>query len=564
MRDHLPRIFTGEGTTNRYNLALLDLMIKYGLADNDPRELEVAEPARPGRPSGARFHRESRRDAYDVVVVGAGIGGLTTAALLARAGRRVLVVERHDRVGGYGHAFRRGRYRFDSAVHLIGGCAPAGSDGGLVARLLGALDLAERAPLVPVDPIYDLRLPGATLRAPAGLEAFAEAHVARFPAARSGIHGFLGDCVRIRAEAELASEAAAAGAGPAALERLPTLRRLRRATLGEVLDAHVSDPAARAALAALWPYVGLPPSRASFLYFATMLLSYVADGARSCRGTFQALADLFAGAIDAGGGELLLRAEVRRVAVEAGRAAGVVLEHGQRIEAPLVISCVDLRQTALDLVGREHFDPRWLARLERLEPSISGFVVYGATSLDLGAADLAHETFSFEDLDHEGAFRAALAGAPSWLTLTVPTLADPGLAPPGEHLFLLTTLAGYDPPSRWRRDKELLLEHMLALAEGVTPGLRRALTFCEAGTPRTLERYTRNSGGALYGFALSPDQVGPGRPAATTPLPGLLLAGHWTQPGGGVYGALTSGVEAARLALGLPGAAELWKALQGA
>ena len=72
-----------------------------------------------------RFRGESRRDVYDVIVVGSGIGGLTAAALLARAGRSVLVVERHDRVGGYAHAFRRGRYLFDSAVHLVGGCEPA-------------------------------------------------------------------------------------------------------------------------------------------------------------------------------------------------------------------------------------------------------------------------------------------------------------------------------------------------------------------------------------------------------------------------------------------------------
>jgi prolycopene isomerase len=517
-------------------------------------------PPSQGRPSGARFHRESRCDRYDAIVVGGGFGGLAAAALLARAGRRVLLAERHDRVGGYGHAFRRSRYRFDSAVHLIGGCAPAGdASGGLVARLLAALGLAERAPLVPIDPVYHALYPDVSLRAPAGLDAFVEAHAARFPGEARGLRGFADECLRIRDELALADEAAAEGS--AALDRLPALRRHRRSTLARVLDEQLDDPRAKATLATLWPYLGLPPGRASFLYFATMLLSYVADGARYSRGTFQALADQLAGAIEAAGGEVLLRAEVRRILVEGGRARGVVLEHGQRIEAPAVVSNADLRQTALDLVGREHFGPRWLARLERLAPSISAFVVYGATTLDLRAAGLAHETFRFPGFDHAEAYSQALAGEPTWLTLTAPTLADPSLAPPGEHLFVLTTLLGYEPPSRWRRDKGLLTERLLGLAEPLVPGLRAATTFAEGGSPRTMERYTRNDSGALYGFALSPDQVGAARPAAATPLPGLTLAGHWTQPGGGVYGVLASGVEAARLVLGLPSQAALWKAL---
>jgi len=81
------------------------------------------------------------------------------------------------------------------------------------------------------------------------------------------------------------------------------------------------------------------------------------------------------------------------------------------------------------------------------------------------------------------------------------------------------------------------------------PGLRDQLRFREGATPRTLERYTRNEGGALYGFDLSPSQVGPGRPEHATPIPGLYLAGHWTQPGGGVTGVLTSGLQCAEKVL---------------
>lgn len=494
-------------------------------------------------------------------MVGAGFGGLTAASLLAKAGRRVLVVERHDRPGGYGHGFRRGRRRFDSAVHLVGGTTPprAGEPGHLPGRVLSALGI--EAPLIDLDPCYRVVLPGFEITAPAGVEPFFEAHRAAFPAEEKGLRTLLDECLELRAETERAAERGALRGGMRPSEDFPGLVRYRRATLGQMLDRHLQEPELKAAFGALWPYLGLPPSRVSFLYFATMLLSYVADGAAYCRGTFQTLASLLASAVEDCGGEVLLRGSVRQIVVEEGRVAGVVLEHGQRIEAPLVISNADLRQTAFDLLGAEHLPARTVRRLTALEPSISAFVVYGSTRFDFGAAGIGHETFYFASPDHEAAWRRTLAGEPDWWTLTVPSLADPALAPAGEQLFTLTTLMPYAPAERWRRDKEAHTERLLAAAEKRVPGLRAGVTFAEGGTPRTMERYTRNDAGAIYGWALSPEQVGPGRPAAELAVPGLLLAGHWARPGGGVYGVMESGVEAARAALDLPDRATLWNTL---
>jgi prolycopene isomerase len=505
-----------------------------------------------------RFHEEAARDAYDAIVVGSGLGGLTTAALLARAGRRVLVVERHDRPGGYAHAFRRRRYRFDSAVHLVGGCEPSPfEEGGLLHRLLTALGVRDRCDFVRVDPCYRVEWPGLALDAPCGLEGFVEAHVEAFPGEEKGIRGFVEDCLAIRGEASRA-EAHTGGGGPLARpERFPLLLRYRRATLAQVLEDRVSDPAARAALGALWPYLGLPPSRVSFLYFATMLMSYVADGAYTCRGTFQSLAEALVRALEAQGGELVLRALVRRILVEDGRVAGVLLENGQRVRAPLVVSNADARQTVEELVGPERFPARFRRRLRVATPSISAFLVYAATTLDLARAELAHENFLYADPDHDAAFAGALVGEPSWLSLTVPTRLDPALAPAGEHLLTLTTLVGARAVPRWSEAKPAFVEALLARAERRLPGLRRSLRFVEGATPRTLERYTRNEGGALYGFDVTPAQLGPGRLDNETPLPGLYLAGHWTRPGGGVVGVVRSGLRTARLALGLERDAQL-------
>lgn len=509
----------------------------------------------------SHIHRESQREQYDIIVIGAGIGGLSAAALLAKAGKSVLVVERHHRPGGCAHGFARRKYRFDAGVHLVSGCGAAGyRHGRIVHRLMAALNLADQSPFIPASPFARASYPGLAVDLQAGEEDFVAHLGGHFPKDRENLRALTRLCRAIAEELMVAEEVMElAKTSPVSPSRaLSHLFRYRRATLADLLDEYLSDPRLKSAYASLWPYLGLPPSRLSLLSWATMAAGYVYEGGYYCRGGFQRYADLLAASLARSGGELLLNASVRRIVAAGGKVGGVVLENGQVIRAGTVISNADARQTAEWLIGKEHLPEGYWDGLARMSASLSVFVAYVATDLDLSNHPHAHEAFFFDSPDHEAAYRLTVAGRPNWFSATVPTLLDPTLAPAGQHILLLTTLCPFDVGESWRDAKPEFQRRLLERAERHFPGLNDRLLHVESGSPRTVERYTLNFQGAAYGWEATPEQMGAKRPPLRGPLDGLYFAGHWTRPGGGIAAVSYSGALAAQAVLGVQRREAFW------
>lgn len=489
------------------------------------------------------------REPYDVAVVGAGLAGLTAGALLARAGQRIVVLEADSRTGGWARGIEADGYSIDPAVHLIMGGASNGPFGPrAVDALLELLGVGDRCALSRVEPVYTACLPGLTLSLPSGREAFLSTLSDAFPSERRGFRRLA------ELTGELFAESLDLPIRPRPIDwlampvRQPKLMRHSRSTLAGAVQRRLADPRARAVYSALWPYAGLPPKRLSFGVWAIMMGGFIDHGAYYCAGGFQRLADAVAAGFVEHGGELALGRRVSEIRVDRKRVVGVVTDEGDLIRARCVVASGDARSTFGALISPAARPRRTARRVKRDPTSMSVLALYVGTDIDIASLGVAQETIVYRSWDHEANYDAALAGAGTAVTVTVPTLADPSLAPSGRHLV---GIAGPAPRAGSQNARAVIAAEFVALAERVIPGLGDRIEFALGSDAPAGEspELTLHEHGPIYGWATTPAMSGPFRLPQWTPIEGLYLAGHWTQPGHGIWTVMLSGLRAARLVL---------------
>jgi prolycopene isomerase len=123
---------------------------------------------------------------------------------------------------------------------------------------------------------------------------------------------------------------------------------------------------------------------------------------------------------------------------------------------------------------------------------------------------------------------------------------------------MLTTLLPYQIVDSWPAAKADYMNRLVKMAGQYIPDLENHILFIEGGSPATMMRYSRNHQGAAYGWAMSPQQVGPARINNCSPVNGLYFSGHWSSPGAGVYGVTLSGIQTVQKVLGIPDQSDVW------
>lgn len=506
----------------------------------------------------------SRLDAsgrYDAIVVGSGLGGLVTAALLSRhARRRVLVLERHWTAGGFTHVFRRPGYEWDVGLHYVGDVQSSASplrrmfdhvsDGRLQWASMG--ELYDR--VVIGEHAYDLR---------AGAERFREDLLRHFPGEAGGIDRYLAALAAVgRAAGPFFAEKAVPGVVAGLLGgvmRRPFLRHARRTTR-EVLAGLTANARLAGVLTAQYGDYGLPPGRSSFAMHALLARHYLRGGSYPVGGA-AALAAGVVPLVEETGGQVVVGAEVERILVEGERAVGVRLADGEELRAPVVVSNAGVHNTFLRLLPAEVAARHGLAaRARSLEASLAHVCLYlglRETAETLGLPK--HNFWLYPGEDHDAAIAAFLRdpeSAPLPLVyVSFPSAKDPDFTRrhPGRSTIEVITLGPWQAFAAWaerpwrRRGedyealKRLYAERLLTALYRHVPQVRGRLDHVELSTPLSTRQFAGYASGEIYGLEHAPARFEARWLRPRTPVAGLYLTGQDVVTCG-IAGALASGI----------------------
>lgn len=448
-----------------------------------------------------------KKDEYDVVIIGAGIGGLVCGCYLAKAGMKVLILEQHYQVGGYCQSFKRNGFTFDACVHYLGSYR---EDGQLrcVVRELG---LEERIKMLRVDPSDMIIAPGHKVAFYSDINKTIESLQREFPSEKGSIINFFKTIK-----------------GGSFADKITHFKKF--ITFDKLLEYYFKNEELIATLSIPIGNLGLLSKDISVLSAMILYREFLLDGGYYPKHGIQHFANIFRNKFEELGGEIKLSTRVTKILIENSKATGVILEKGQVFHSNYVVSNADTTQTFTKLIDTENLPVDFIYKIRTMVPSTSVFVLY--LGCDKEIKDIIPEKFgalwywptyewnsSVTDITVN---KSPVSG----FHCAIPSRYESSYAPKGCESIRLLSLCSFKNKDFWDSNRDKLASILLMRAEQTFPGLSKHIKSQDTATPYSLYRYTLNREGAIYGWASIPNQSEE-RVNFRTPVKNLYLCSQW-------------------------------------
>lgn len=517
---------------------------------------------------GRRYRPQRLEEAYDAIVIGSGIGGLTTAACLAKVGQKVLVLEQHYTAGGFTHSYARNGYEWDVGVHYIGG---VGSRKSLTRKLFDFITDGQLQ-WAPMDSNYDRFFFGdERFDVVAGKQQYVAALKERFPGEEAAIDKYMSrmDAVNKAIQVLTIEKLFTGAAGKLfKLARKSALPDYLNRTTDEVLSDLTDNELLKAAITGQWGDSGVSPRESSFIIHCLIAGHYL-PGAYYPVGGASRMAETIIPVIQAGGGEVFTYANVSQILVKENRAYGVKMEDGTEVSAPVVISNAGVFNTFDGLLPAEVSHRQgYQKRLKSVKPSMSHLGIYIGIKESADKLDLPKTNFwIYPDTKHQenlAAFAADYRAPFPAVYISFPSAKDPSWEGryPGTATIEIVAPANFETFARWKNEqwgkrgedydalKKYFTDRLLECLYEKLPQLRGKIDYCELSTPLSTDFFCFYKKGEMYGLNHDPERFEQEWLRPKTSIKGLYLTGQDVLTCG-VGGAMTGGFMSAVSVLGL-------------
>jgi len=499
---------------------------------------------------------------FDTIIIGSGVGGLSAAICLSRAGQKVLVLEQHDVPGGWCHSFYLNGHRFTPGVHYVGLL----EKGQSTALLYEGLGIANDLTFFRMNPsAYEHAYIGdERFDFPGNFDELLAALVERFPKEEKNIKKYLNLVRNVSAELQLLPDVEGFWEHLTIPFRTKNMGKYALFSLKRVIDWYIKDPLLKKILNIQFGDHGLAPAKASFPLHCAVMDHYFNGGFYPCGGG-AAIVKAMTTAIKKNNSLVKTKQTVKKILLEGGKkktAIGIELESGERLFAKHIISNADPNITYQKLIGEENLSRRLQKKLNKTSYSCTSLMLFLTVDMDLRASgidsgniwlmpnedmDTVYERMMMPDITND----EALEG----MFISCTTLKDPSSFDGKHHSIEAITYLDYRTFEKFKSEKnprskeylqfkELLTEKMIKTLEKILPNVRKHIVHQELGTPITNEYYINSTRGSVYGTEKKLTQIGPFAYKAKSEIKNLYLCGA-SIVSHGVAGAGYSGLQTA-------------------